>query len=74
MLTTIWAYYLQSYHKQRSGHTTYKVAILFSNLQPAKRHAYSQDGVFTPVERELVFDIVSVSLMFYADHVSLLAS
>ena len=30
-------------------------------LQPAKRHAYAQtgDNVFTPVERELVFDIVS---------------
>ena len=30
-------------------------------LQPDKRHAYSQTGtnVFTPVERELVFDIVS---------------
>ena len=30
-------------------------------MQPAKRHAYAQagDNVFTPVERELVFDIVS---------------
>lgn len=30
-------------------------------LQPAKRHAYGQggDNVFTPVERELIFDIVS---------------
>lgn len=29
--------------------------------QPAKRHAYSQDGAFTPGERELVFYIVSVA-------------
>lgn len=30
-------------------------------MQPAKRHAYAQtgDNVFTPVERELVFDVVS---------------
>lgn len=30
-------------------------------LQPSKRHAYSQggDNIFTPVEKELVFDIVS---------------
>ena len=28
-------------------------------FQPAKRHAYADDNVFTPVERELVFDIVS---------------
>lgn len=33
-------------------------------LQPAKRHAYAQagDNVFTPVERELIFDIVSHSV------------
>ena len=32
-------------------------------LQPAKRHAYAQkgDNVFTPVERELIFDVVRVS-------------
>ena len=31
------------------------------SVDPAKRHAYAQSGdnVFTPVERELVFDIVS---------------
>jgi hypothetical protein len=30
-------------------------------LQPAKKNAYAQSGdnVFTPVERELIFDIVS---------------
>jgi hypothetical protein len=30
-------------------------------VQPAKRHAYAQgdNKVFTPVERELIFDIVS---------------
>lgn len=30
-------------------------------LQPAKRHAYAQggDNIFAPVERELIFDIVS---------------
>jgi hypothetical protein len=35
--------------------------LIFVMLQPAKRHAYAQtgDNVFTPVERELVFDIVS---------------
>lgn len=34
-------------------------------MQPAKRHAYAQagDNVFTPVERELVFDIVSSLIM-----------
>lgn len=33
-------------------------------LQPSKRHAYAQtgDNVFTPVERELIFDIVSYSI------------
>jgi len=32
-------------------------------VQPAKRHAYAQsdNNVFTPVERELIFDIVSFS-------------
>lgn len=32
-------------------------------LQPTKRRAYAQSGenVFTPVERELIFDIVSFS-------------
>lgn len=30
-------------------------------LQPAKRQCYSGDNVFTPVERELIFDIVSFS-------------
>lgn len=32
-------------------------------MQPAKRHAYAQagDNGFTPVERELVFDVVSDS-------------
>lgn len=34
-------------------------------MQPAKRHAYAQagDNVFTPVERELIFDIVSRIVM-----------
>lgn len=34
-------------------------------LQPAKRRAYAQtgDNVFTPVERELIFDIVSSSTL-----------
>ena len=37
------------------------VIDVLSAMQPAKRHAYVQSGdnVFTPVERELVFDIVS---------------
>ena len=41
----------------------YKIDIgAVYNVDPAKRHAYAQvgDKVFTPVERELVFDIVSV--------------
>ena len=40
--------------------TIFDLSFLFL-LQPDKRHAYSQTGtnVFTPVERELVFDIVS---------------
>lgn len=34
-------------------------------MQPAKRHAYAQagDSVFMPVERELIFDIVSCSVL-----------
>jgi cbb3-type cytochrome oxidase subunit 3 len=37
--------------------------IIFHVVQPAKRHAYAQgdNKVFTPVERELIFDIVSFS-------------
>lgn len=37
------------------------IIYVLSTVQPAKRHAYAQSGnnVFTPVERELVFDIVS---------------
>lgn len=37
-------------------------------LQPAKRHAYAQssDNVFTPVERELIFDIVRNYTFFYS--------
>lgn len=34
-------------------------------LQPARRHAYAGENVFYPVERELVFDIVSRS--FFED-------
>lgn len=39
------------------------LGTVFLLLQPAKRHAYAQSGdnVFIPVERELVFDIVSCS-------------
>lgn len=33
--------------------------ILLTLLQPAKREAYSQADGFKPVERELIFDIVS---------------
>lgn len=35
------------------------INVLYA-MQPAKRHAYAQSGdnIFTPVERELVFDIV----------------
>jgi hypothetical protein len=34
-------------------------------FQPDKRHAYAQSGtnLFTPVERELVFDIVSFNIL-----------
>lgn len=44
----------------------FDVFIYLISLQPAKRHAYSQGGnsVFAPVERELVFDIVSHSFDF----------
>lgn len=39
--------------------------VLYNVLQPAKRHAYAQSGdnVFTPVERELIFDIVSSCIL-----------
>ena len=39
-------------------------------LQPAKRRAYAQtgDNVFTPVERELIFDIVSLSTLEFGKY------
>lgn len=39
--------------------------FIFWWMQPAKRHAYAQagDSVFMPVERELIFDIVSCSVL-----------
>ena len=39
--------------------------VLSRFLQPARRHAYAQgsDNVFTPVERELIFDIVSCLIL-----------
>ena len=38
----------------------FSLRIDYKFLQPSKRHAYAQtgDNVFTPVERELIFDIV----------------
>ena len=47
---------------QFSGPFLLKHALCFAvTLQPAKKNAYAQSGdnVFTPVERELIFDIVS---------------
>ncbi|KAF3580000.1 hypothetical protein DY000_02033891 [Brassica cretica] len=44
------------------SHFPYKIDIgAVYSVDPDKRHAYSQTGtnVFTPVERELVFDLVS---------------
>ncbi|KAK8500542.1 hypothetical protein V6N12_037798 [Hibiscus sabdariffa] len=32
------------------------------SVDPAKRHAYAGDNVFTPVEREVVFDIIMMML------------
>jgi hypothetical protein len=47
---------------QFSGPFLLKHALCLTvTLQPAKKNAYAQSGdnVFTPVERELIFDIVS---------------
>ena len=44
--------------------------LVYSLLQPSKRHAYAQtgDNIFTPVERELIFDIVSYANGKTCDH------
>lgn len=55
-------YFLPIFYFQSSllGLISFSLVILYL-LQPAKRHAYAQggDNVFAPVERELIFDIVS---------------
>lgn len=41
--------------------TFFTTGSVLQCFQPSKRHAYAQSGdnVFSPVERELIFDIVS---------------
>lgn len=55
---------MSNYSSSPYHHTcSYGDSSYFWVLQPAKRHAYAQagDNGFTPVERELVFDVVSES-------------